>query len=191
MHPGLTFLTLCFFLISCQGEYTPKPRGYHRIDFPEKKYKVYEDNCPYRFQYPVYAEITQHKGIISEPCWININFKQFAGKIHISYKQIHTMYGLDTLIEDSRNFVYKHTIKADAINEYIIQNSNDVSGVFYEIGGNTASSMQFFVTDSTSHFIRGSFYFNLEPNEDSLAPVTQFIKQDIWHMIKTLEWKDS
>ena len=44
----------------------------------------------------------------------------------------------------------------------------------YDLKGNTASSLQFFVTDSTRNFLRGSLYFNAEPNKDSLAPVMDF-----------------
>lgn len=177
-------------MIACGTEYTPKPKGYHRIDFPPKHYQTYASECPFSFEFPVYAKITPYPGTMGEPCWLNYHIPDFSAQIHLSYKPIHNKHGLDTLIEDSRNFVYKHTIKADAIDELLIKRSQ-LSGVYYEISGNTASSVQFFLTDSTANFIRGALYFNLEPNEDSLAPVISYIKEDIWHLINTLQWKNN
>ncbi|MBN4081777.1 gliding motility lipoprotein GldD [bacterium AH-315-C07] len=192
-HRTLLLLLIAACLCSCGSNYSPKPKGYPRIDLPKKDYRSHKpDNCPYSFEYPTYANITNHTGIVSDPCWININFEKFAAKIHISYKTILNQHGLDTLIEDSRNFVYKHTVKADAIDESIIRNEvNNVSGIFYEIGGNTASNLQFFATDSTSHFMRGALYFNIEPNEDSLAPVIGYIREDILKLLSSLKWNDS
>ncbi|MCK4662180.1 MAG: gliding motility lipoprotein GldD [Bacteroidales bacterium] len=179
-----------FFIItnSCNRDYVPKPPGYLRIDFPEKKYIIYNTSCPYSFAYPEYAKIEQDTDFNTEPCWINIDFPQFNGKIHISYKTINN--NINGYIEDSRKFVYKHTIRADAINEKIYSNNeNNVHGILYDIKGNVASSVQFFMTDSTEHFIRGALYFNVRPNKDSLAPVINFIRKDIVKLIETLEWK--
>jgi gliding motility-associated lipoprotein GldD len=92
-------------------------------------------------------------------------------------------------VEDSRSLVYKHTIKADAIDESpVIRPEENVYGIIYDLRGNTASSLQFFLTDSIQNFIRGSLYFNTTPNSDSLAPVVGFIRKDIMHMIESFEW---
>ena len=61
----------------------------------------------------------------------------------------------------------------------------------YDIAGNTASSMQFYVTDSTHHFLRGSLYFNVAPNIDSMKIVVDFLKTDVLHMIQTFKWKNA
>jgi gliding motility-associated lipoprotein GldD len=65
----------------------------------------------------------------------------------------------------------------------------NVIAVLFEIKGNAATPYQFFATDSTTHFLRGSLYFNVYPNKDSLAPVVDFVKKDIFRLIETLEWK--
>jgi gliding motility-associated lipoprotein GldD len=66
-----------------------------------------------------------------------------------------------------------------------------IYGVLYEIkGAEAASTLQFYVTDSLSHFLRGALYFNVSPNNDSLAPVIDFIEEDIRHMIGTLNWEN-
>lgn len=187
---GLVILFSLFLLTQdgCRRRYTPKPRGYFRIDFPEKEYQLYHDTCPYTFEYPVYGTIVPDSDYLSEPCWINIEFPQYNGKIHISYKPISDNIG--TLLEDSHTLAYKHTIKADAIDERLfIDRENRVYGVMYDIAGDAASSVQFFVTDSITHFVRGSLYFNLTPNSDSLAPVIDFFREDIIHLIETTRWK--
>ena len=97
---------------------------------------------------------------------------------------------LAAFAEDSRDLVYKHTIKANAIDETVIHTHNKVYGVMYDIGGNAASNFQFYATDSVRHFIRGSLYFNAAPEADSLKPVVDFIKKDVKHLIQTLQWKN-
>ncbi len=83
-----------------------------------------------------------------------------------------------------------HITRADAINEELIYNTDKrVFGILYDLKGNTATAVQFFVTDSINHFLRGSLYFSSEPNPDSLAPVIDFFRQDIAHMIETLKWE--
>lgn len=174
--------------VSCNHNYSPKPRGYFRIDLPEKKYQVFKSACPYQFEFPEYATITDSKMSHNEPCWKDIIFEHFNAKIHLSYKTVEN--NLPGLLEDSRTFVYKHTIKADAIDEKIYVNQeNSVYGILYHIRGNVASTVQFFMTDSTDHFLRGALYFNTQPNKDSLAPVVDFLSQDITHLVETLQWK--
>ena len=188
----LRFFACAFLLLSllcCKRHYTPKPAGYLRIDFPEKAYQIYNSSCPYTFEYPLYGKIIADTSKIAEPCWINIEFPQFAGKIHISYKQVKN--NVNIYMEDSRTLAYKHTVKADAIRETLYSDENrKVYGLLYEIRGDAASSIQFYLTDSTRNFLRGSLYFNVQPNADSLAPVIDFFLEDIMHLVETLEWKN-
>lgn len=183
--------TLSFVIIifaCCNNNPTPKPMGYIRIDFPEKKYISSDINAPFSFEYPVYGKIKNDTDKNAEPYWYNIEFENYKGKIHLSYKPIRN--NLAKYIEDTRKLAYKHTIKADAIEEKIIViDSNRVFGILYDIKGNTASSVQFFVTDSIRHFLRGSLYFSSQPNKDSLMPVINFFRSDVEHLIKTLKWK--
>jgi gliding motility-associated lipoprotein GldD len=174
---------------ACSGDYTPKPRAFFRIDLPKKAYQTYNsETCPFSFDYPVYAKVAPDDDKYSQPCWINIDYPQFKGRLHLSYKAIKNS-ELANFVEDSRGLAYKHTIKANAINERLIHTKNNVYGIMYDIGGNTASSLQFFITDSTRHFMRGSLYFYAVPQSDSLGPVIQFITKDIEYMINTFKWK--
>ncbi len=181
-------LLLLMFLSSCSSNYTPKPMEYFRIDFPQKQYQTYDSICPYTFEYPTYSKIT--KGLVEDeqPCWINIVFPKFKATVYLSYFSVGK--NLPKLFEDCRSLAYKHDIKADAINEVLYaDSSNNIYGMVYEIKGNAASSLQFYMTDSTKHFLRGSLYFDVKPNKDSLAPVVEFIQKDVKHLIETLHWK--
>lgn len=182
-------LLLWAVLNACRQAEVPRPVGYFRIDFPEKSYRSCDSTLPYRFEYPVYGIICRDTAKDAEPYWINIEFPAYKGKLHISYKQIHR--NLASYIEDTRKLAYKHTIKADAIDEILIRNDSvRVYGLIYDIKGNAASSMQFFLTDSVRHFLRGALYFSSQPNKDSLMPVLDFFKADVNHFIQTLRWKN-
>lgn len=176
-----------YSLFSCSQVYTPKPSGYMRIDFPEKKYISYKGSLPYSFEYPVYGVIKPDTFKNAELYWINIEFPKYNAKIHLSYKNLNG--NLANFTEDTRKLAYKHTLKADAIDEIVIKkDSNNVYGILYDIKGNAASSLQFFITDSIKNFIRGALYFSNQPNKDSLAPVIYFFRKDVEHFINTLHW---
>jgi len=177
-------------LYSCGGnDYVPKPRGYFRIDFPDKKYRSFDSTCPFVFDYPVYSRIVPDPDPKAEPCWINLEFPRFKGTLHLSYKIVKN--NLYQYFEDAHTFVTKHIPKADAINPIPVSyDSNRVWGLIYDIEGTgVASTYQFCVTDSAKNFLRGALYFDVVPNNDSLSPVLDFIKKDIDHLVATLRWK--
>jgi len=182
--------SICILLNSCTGDYAPKPRSYFRIELPEKKYQLYSGDCPYSFDFPVYAQILPDKDRDAKPCWIDVYYPQFNGRIHLSYQSFSSRDQFDQLVEDARTFAFKHTVKATAIDEAMISYPDKkVYGIYYSIDGNTASSVQFFLTDSTKNYLRGALYFNEQPRLDSIQPVLDFVKKDIDHMIKTFKWK--
>ncbi|MFW5754337.1 MAG: gliding motility lipoprotein GldD [Marinilabiliaceae bacterium] len=189
-YPILKFLPfILLFAYACSNSNPPKPRGYFRITFPEKEYSQIDTTLPYQFERPEYARLKPDKEAEGQPYWGNLVFPRFEAKIHLSYKEIED--NLYQLYEDNRELAFKHTVKADAIKERMFESQeNNVYGILYEIQGNTASPVQFYVTDSTKHFLRGSLYFNTVPNKDSIAPVLDFIREDIVHMMETLKWKD-
>lgn len=179
-----------FALSSCKEEKIPKPRGYFRIDFPEHTYRRFDSGFPYSFEFPEYALVLPHVSTSTKPYWIDVVFPAYRAEINISYYSSADT-SLSVFFNDSRKFAYKHTIKADAIQEEVFINEEDsVFGSWYEIEGNAASSVQFYLTDSNRHFFRGALYFNVLPNKDSLFPVVQFIKEDIVHMVQSFTWTD-
>jgi gliding motility-associated lipoprotein GldD len=183
------------FLIACNSDYTVgKRRGYFKIELPEKAYRQFDQpGYPYTFEYPVYSNILKDTTFFEarpeNPWWINIDLPQFAARVHISYKEI-GKHKFDSLVNDAFQLSYKqHTYKASAIESQEIITPNNVHGMYFTLAGNTATANQFFLTDSTKHFLRGALYFAATPNEDSISVVNDFLKKDLWHMINTLKWK--
>ena len=107
---------------------------------------------------------------------------------YLTYKSINGQSDLASLIEDCYKMTSAHDKKADYIEDPTFHTANNVNGVFFEVGGNAASALQFFATDSVHHFLRGALYFNVTPNADSLKPANQFLRADVEHLIKTLKW---
>jgi gliding motility-associated lipoprotein GldD len=183
-------------LAACRPEeYTPKRRGYSRIDTPlHHQYQIFaQEGFPYSFEYPTYANITKDTLIFEKtpdnPYWININFPGTGGTIYLSYKNINSQQNLEKLLEDAHFMSFYHTKKADYQNDFSFRNEFGVQGYLYEWGGDAASKYQFVATDSTHHFVRGALYFNCTPNADSLKPLNDFMRTDIQHLLKTIRWK--
>ncbi len=186
---GCAVLGACV-LVSCQGHYSPKPRGYFRIEYPEKSYQPFDSSCPYTFRFPAYAQMEPDLTRDAQPCWMDVYFPGFNARIHLSYMPIADAETFNELVEDARTFAFNHTVKATAIDQRRIDlPERRVHGMVYSIRGNTASSIQFFLTDSTDHYLRGSLYFNERPQLDSIQPIIEFLRPDIDTLIHSLRWK--
>lgn len=187
----LLLFSFVFLFSSCDDEdyYAPKPKGYMRVEFPKREYKKFEGNYPYTFETPVYSNVEDDKGRLAEPYWINVEYPKFNASLHLSYKPLKN--DLAQYVDEAREMVMKHVVKASGIEEIPVRNdSTKVYGLIYNIDGNAASSYQFYLTDSTKNFIRCSLYFNCPPNADSLAPMLNFLKTDVEHLIDTWKWKN-
>ncbi|MBR7023770.1 MAG: hypothetical protein IKI09_09960 [Bacteroidales bacterium] len=167
----------------------PKPRGYFRIDLPEKAYVKVDTIEKYSFECPQYALITPDPYSPDEKNWVNVEMPQFKGSIHLTHKPVDG--NLGEYLEDVHTMVTKHLQKANGVRDSLIFNEeHDVYGLFIEMDGKgVATPMQFYLTDSTRNFVRGALYFNFKPDNDSMQPVINFIREDIDHLIKTFEWK--
>ena len=189
-HITVLFIVLSVLLLSgCHHPAVPRPAGYFRIALPEKSYVRFDTPCNYSIEYPAYGKINLRPAAdAADTCWTDIEFPSLKATIHLTYFDLHG--NLATLTELSRELAYKHTIRADAIEEKLWSDDlTHVYGILYDLKGNTASAVQFYVTDSTRHYLRGSLYFMAQPNEDSLLPVINFLRDDIVHLIETLNWK--
>ena len=185
---GVAGVGMVLLGMACDRSYTPKPTGYVRIDYPEKTYRLYDDQEFYQFEIPTYAVVKIDNGRDAEAGWVNLEIPSLNGTIHLSYKPVKD--NLIDYITDSRDLVYKHTVKAQGIEDTpFIHSEEKRFGMIYDLKGDVASAVQFFVTDSTNHFLRGSLYLNCRPNRDSLRPVIEFLREDIIHMIETTSWK--
>ena len=195
MRKYIFAFSLFLLLASCRPEvFPPKPQGYFRIDTPAShQYRLFDrPGYPYTFEYPVYSTVENDTLFKEEkadnPYWINVVFPSLGGVINITYKEINAKQTLPRLIEDAWNMSFFHHEKAEYMNEKEFSVPGN-SVMLYIIGGNAASRYQFTATDSAKHFMRGSLYFDVTPNADSLKPATDFLEQDIKHMLMTLKWR--
>ena len=189
MKQFLGYIVVFFLLCGCT-EYVPKPRGYYRIDLDDKVYERFDnERLPCSFDYAQNVSKVNFRGNMQDSIWIDIVYPKLNAKIYCTYKRMNGNYL--QLSEEARMLVYKpHTVKADAISESLYQDSDrSIYGILYELKGNTASNVQFVVSDSVTHFLRGALYFNSNPNKDSIAPVVNYINEDIIRLVETLKWE--
>lgn len=186
LHIGLCLLTAAC-MAGCSQPRVPKEYGYFRVFLPEHQYtSCAENGYPYLFEISDWAHI-QPVAQSGEQYWINIVYPQLNAHIHCSYKPVHN--NLGKLSADAEEFVYNHSMKATSIPEQeYVDESKHIYGVMYQLEGNTATPAQFYITDSTRHFFRGALYFNCVPNQDSLAPMIEYLQEDIRHLIETFQW---
>lgn len=180
--------------MGCNQPFSVKPKGYQQIDLPAKQYQVFsETGYPYSFEYPIYATIDKQVSYLgndkSKDAWLNIRYPQFGATLYLSYNKINANAKIDTLVRDAYTFANNHNSKANFIEDSAFEINQEVKGVFFHIGGDVATSYQFFATDSTRHFLRAALYFETTPNEDSLAPINQYLFKDMQRMVRTLRWK--
>ncbi|NDI99484.1 gliding motility lipoprotein GldD [Flavobacterium sp. LaA7.5] len=175
--------TFCILLTSCNDEAVPKPKAYLRLDYPIEDYVVYEGKCPFSFAFNSQS-ILESKG----NCNFTLQYPKMKATIYLTYKPVSG--NIEALLRDAQKLTYEHVIRADAIQEQPFANAmNNVYGMFYQVGGNAATNAQFYVTDSTDHFLTGSMYFYTRPNYDSLMPATAYIKEDMRNIMETVKWK--
>ena len=192
MKKLVAILFLCTILVGCGKKAQPKPYGYFRIDIPEHEYVEANNLGPYSIEKSrhCHPDTTDNTHATEADEWINLVYPTLNAKIHLSYKRINES-TFQQVTEESHSLAYKHTVRADAIQEsYYGNDTTHVYGILYEMKGNAASPAQFYVTDSVHNFLRGSLYFNHIPNADSIAPAANYVLQDMIHLIETLEWNE-
>lgn len=184
-------LAILVWLASCGGEtYMPKPEGYNRIDLPDTDYVQLPDSFPFTFEYNKHAEILRDSFFIAEPYWFILYYPSLVAEVHFTYKPLyHNEDSLRANVDDAYKLTAKHQVKAYAIQQQVMKTKSGKIVSMANLKGEVPSQFQFFTTDSTTHFLRGALYFRTATENDSLAPVIKYVKQDIYHMLNTLEWQ--
>ncbi|MEH0158088.1 gliding motility lipoprotein GldD [Limibacter armeniacum] len=193
----LQCMLLLLVVASCSKKeegYVPKPRGFQRIVLPEHVYQAFPDtgefvNYPYRFELSKFSTIVPDTSFMTEPYWFELYYPNFKASIDISYKPVPNYDSLIGYTNTAGKLTFKHNVKATAIEESRTTTPNGDVAVMFELEGEVPSQFQFFVTDSSQHFFRAALYFPTATANDSLAPVIDYMKQDMIHMINTLKWK--
>ena len=190
-------LVLVFVFSACQQNdpVIPKPRTYPRVEYPERNYIDFEyQACPFQMPHPDYfhyqKDSTFYDQGVKTDCWFDLFCDQLKSNIHFSYVEIENQKHFDELVQDAFELADKHNVKASYRDEILIESSNkNVHGVLFEISGPVATPVQFYVTDSLRHFLRGSLYFEASVNRDSIAPIYNFVKEDLNQMLGGFSWK--
>jgi len=183
MRKFLVLITVVL-LISCGEESLPKPKAYLNLEYPELGYNKLNKSRPYRFDI---AKNTTLKSLPNH--WLKIQYPKLKASVDITYRPINN--NLRELLIEAEKLVLEHTVKADHISWRDYTNKNTkVYGKMCEISGDAASQIQFHVTDSTNHFLKGSLFFYTKPNYDSILPAVEYIKKDMIKMLETLTWED-
>ena len=176
----------------CTPDYTPRPRGWNRIDLPRPAYRPLQGQHPYGFDVSRYARELRDSSAfaVHKPDWINIHYPRFQATIQLTYEDLHQQPArLQSLIADARKLTSKHEIKASGIREQVLRTETGLTADVFDLSGEVPSQFQFYVTDSSRHFLRGALYFRSAVANDSLAPVIQFIRADAVRMLNTLRFK--
>jgi gliding motility-associated lipoprotein GldD len=179
----LFFASISIVVVSCKDDVLPKPKAYLSLEYPEPKYAPFDQNCGYTFEYNTVGKVID-KG----NCNFHIDYPQLKATVYLTYKPVQN--NIEKLLRDAQKLTYEHVIKADGIVEQPYVNKDSKAyGMFYEVGGNAASQSQFYLTDSTKHFLVGSVYFYAKPNFDSVLPAAHYIKNDLRTIMESLKWK--
>jgi gliding motility-associated lipoprotein GldD len=175
-----------FFIIGCkQGDYIPKPDGQVRLEYPTPHYILFQPgNCPFEFEYSSLVKVIDR----NKDCWFNLSYPKMKGTVHLTYSDVTG--NLPDLLKEAQKLVYEHTIKANSIKaKSFSYPEKNIYGNLYRLGGESASNIQFYVTDSVKHFLSGNVYFKVQPKPDSLQPAVEYVEKDIIKMIETTTWK--
>lgn len=189
MRAALVFVSLIALVLgACEGKekFIPKPPTYLKIDLPDRTYSTYTDTCSFSFRKPSYFSV---KSVDKQSCNRDIELEGLNGTIHLSVIAMDT--SLAAYVNYAIDKVDEHKVKAIAINDTNFINAETRAyGTLFELQGNVATPFQFYVTDSVSRFLSGILYFNARPNYDSIRPVLNFVKEDIYGFMNSIEWND-
>src|SRR5690606_18545399 len=189
MMRKLLLLIPLSLLLSCSEDYLPKPKGYNRIDIPEHAYQELDQELPYQFEYSVHSLVEPDTFNLQEKTWINLNYHTLGARVHFTYKPVlENEENLRHYLNDALSLTSKHQIKAYGIDESVLKTNQGYTGLVEQLVGEVPTQFQFFVSESTSKFLRGALYFNTADKNASLAPIIEYIKVDMMHLINTLEF---
>ena len=190
----LSFLFILFAISCGEKNYYPKPRAYPKVNYPDRAYQEFQSPlCPFTFSYPTYATIEfdqeEYEGKPDQACWFDVVYQPFDARLHCSYYSVGGNSNLSKLMEDAYVMADRINQRSNYMDEMVVRNPHGTGGLLMEFSGRAASPLQFYLTDSTTHFLKASLYFNARVNPDSIQPVAEFVKEDVAHLINTLKWE--
>jgi gliding motility-associated lipoprotein GldD len=158
---------------------------------PEHQYVNLDTTLPFTFLYSRFAScsFTSKENF---QYWIDLDYPSLHATLKMSYRPIkHDLRELAMDEEKRLSFHIQQGKADDVIFDYVNDPQNEVYGRIYQLTGkDVATPLQFWVSDSITHFLRASLYFNFTPNNDSLQPVIDYLHEDILQIVNTLKWKE-
>jgi gliding motility-associated lipoprotein GldD len=195
MQRTYLFALLCFGLLAACGssnqepDYVPKPKGYPRLDIPAARYVPIETGHPYQFEVNQIARVLPDTFKHAEPHWLFVYYPTLKATVQLTYKPVgNDEDRLRGLISDAITLAKKHNVKAYSTQIQKVKLKNGIAASLISIEGEVPSQFQFFTTDSTRHFLRAALYFDTATANDSLAPIIQYVRADMMHMLNTLQY---
>lgn len=184
MRNIVSILILSLTLLSCGGDTLPKPKSTLSLEYPSPSYIKTKESCPYSFEINKIGNLHY-----KNDCSSTITYPILNASLFLTYRKVDN--NIKELLSDAQKLTYEHVRKADdIIEEKYINNKQNAYGMFYDVKGNAASQSQFYITDSTKHFLTGSIYFNAKPNYDSIYPAAIYLKNDIRHLMESVKWDE-
>jgi gliding motility-associated lipoprotein GldD len=184
------FLISTFFYACENDQPIPKPPTYLRTELPDHTYRIVSNDCPYELKL---ADVYNYKPCVFEKsnfCMQQIDLGPLNGSLFLYYLNFPSKDSLPSIINYANDKVDEHKIKADKIDfKQFINKEKRVFGTFFELKGNVATNFQFYLTDSTNHFVRGEVLLNCRPNYDSLRPSLEYLKLDLLELLNNFKWK--
>jgi len=179
----LTFLVFGMLFYSCSEEVYPKPKAYLYLEYPEAEYHQFQNDCPFTFAISTNSEI-----VFEEGCNALIHYPKLKANVHVTYRRVSK--NLKQILHEVEKLTTKHTVKADVIIPHPFENvEKGVYGLLSDVQGQSASNVQFYVTDSAHHVLAASLYFRVKPNYDSIYPAVEYIKNDMKRMMETMTFE--
>ena len=175
---------MILLLVSCESVKQPKPKAQLLLQYPQPKYKSAPNIFPFDFEYNDWAQLKRTTNTAPD-----LYYPKMKATLYLSYEKVEN--NINSLLNDAYQLPGKHMVKAEEIPERVFMAPDKrVYGTLFTVVGNAASQLQFFLTDSTDHFLMGSLYFYSRPNYDSIMPAAKYVERDVMHLMETLSWKD-
>ena len=181
----LVVFSVIFF--SCNDSSLPKQSAFLRIEFPQPNYLAHKEiKLPVDFYYNSSAIDIK----INNNQQFSLDYYKMNFSVDISHNKINKPQDLENSLRDFSLLLDTHSKKSNGVFMREYENSNNiVYAKIFEIRGDVASPIQFYLTDSTSNFINGSLNLKFKPKYDSIFPSIQYVKNDILVFVESLNWK--
>lgn len=176
---------LVFLFAGCKKGYVPKPYGYPRIERDTASYRLF--NSPeFPLQFDIAAEADAVlRGNATSAVWLDISYPDYGATLYCTYLPVSGK-DIDEELSKATEFVYLHAAKASSI-EAVSFEGEGVSASLYRLYGNVATPIQFIAENNSCFLLRGALYFDFEVDPDSVAPIVDYLEDDVRRLVETLK----